>query len=139
MLFSLHDFHYISTMKQIEFRRWEVRSSASSGALLIGELFFPLNDERNEMESYSNDSYNDSSKREKNNKTIMSSFQGFTNAFLVEKIRQNPQTHLCGVAIENLKLRRPSTILPMRFARNPLTIWYGSWKSAAYILETGAI
>lgn len=60
-------------MKQIEFRRWEVRSSASSGALLIGELFFPLNDERNEMESYSNDSDNDSLKREKNNKTIMSS------------------------------------------------------------------
>lgn len=73
MLFSLHDFHYISTMKQIEFRRWEVRSSASSGALLIGELFFLLNDERNEMESYSNDSDNDSLKREKNNKTIMSS------------------------------------------------------------------
>lgn len=36
-------------MKQIEFRRWEVRSSASSGALLIGELFFPLNKERKEM------------------------------------------------------------------------------------------
>ena len=30
---------------------------------------------------------------------ILCVFQGFTNAFLAEKIRQNPQTHLCGVAL----------------------------------------
>ncbi len=30
---------------------------------------------------------------------ILCVFQGFTNVFLAEKIRQNPQTHLCGVAI----------------------------------------
>ena len=29
---------------------------------------------------------------------ILCVFQGFTNEFLAEKIRQNPQTHLCGVA-----------------------------------------
>ena len=60
-------------MKQIEFRRWEVRSSASSGALLIGELFFPLNKERNELESDSNESDNGSLKREKKKKAIRSS------------------------------------------------------------------
>ena len=31
---------------------------------------------------------------------ILCVFQGFTNAFLAEKIRQNPQTHLCGVALK---------------------------------------
>ncbi|MDD6239098.1 MAG: hypothetical protein PUA87_06630, partial [Oscillospiraceae bacterium] len=31
---------------------------------------------------------------------ILCVFQGFTNEFLAEKIRQNPQTHLCGVALE---------------------------------------
>ena len=60
-------------MKQIEFRRWEVRSSASSGALLIGELFFPLNKERNELESDSNESDNGSLKREKKKKAVRSS------------------------------------------------------------------
>ena len=30
---------------------------------------------------------------------ILCVFQGFTNEFLAEKIRQNPQTHLCGVAL----------------------------------------
>ena len=34
---------------------------------------------------------------------ILCVFQGFTNAFLAEKIRQNPQTHLRGVAVEILK------------------------------------
>ena len=28
---------------------------------------------------------------------ILCVFQGFTNEFLAKKIRQNPQTHLCGV------------------------------------------
>ena len=60
-------------MKQIEFRRWEVRSSASSGALLIGELFFPLNKGRNELESDSNESDNGSLKREKKKKAVRSS------------------------------------------------------------------
>ena len=30
---------------------------------------------------------------------ILRVFQGFTNEFLAKKIRQNPQTHLCGVAL----------------------------------------
>ena len=30
---------------------------------------------------------------------ILCVFQGFPNEFLAEKIRQNPQTHLCGVAL----------------------------------------
>ena len=30
---------------------------------------------------------------------ILCAFQGFPNEFLAEKIRQNPQTHLCGVAL----------------------------------------
>ena len=30
---------------------------------------------------------------------ILCVFQGFTNAFLAEKIRQNPQAHLRGVAL----------------------------------------
>ncbi len=34
---------------------------------------------------------------------ILCVFQGFTNAFLAEKNRQNPKMHLCGVA---LKLHR---------------------------------
>ena len=33
---------------------------------------------------------------------ILCVFQGFTNEFLAEKIRQNPQTHLCGVAQEKI-------------------------------------
>ena len=32
---------------------------------------------------------------------ILCVLQGFPNAFLVERIRQNPQTHLCGVALRN--------------------------------------
>ena len=33
---------------------------------------------------------------------ILCVFQGFTNVFLTEKIRQSPQTHLCGVAFDLL-------------------------------------
>ena len=33
---------------------------------------------------------------------ILCVFQGFPNEFLAEKIRQNPQTHLCGVAQEKI-------------------------------------
>lgn len=57
-------------MKQIEFRRWEVRSAAQSGAPLIGELFFPINAEGNEMDDASNDSANDYLSEKKNKKTV---------------------------------------------------------------------
>ena len=33
---------------------------------------------------------------------ILCVFQGFPNEFLAEKIRQNPQTHLCGVALVDI-------------------------------------
>ena len=39
---------------------------------------------------------------------ILCVFQGFTNVFLAEKIRQNPQTYLCGVAIDEKMAQRPS-------------------------------
>ena len=34
---------------------------------------------------------------------ILCVFQGFTNVFLAKKIRQNPQTHLCGVALGSFR------------------------------------
>ena len=30
---------------------------------------------------------------------ILCVFQGFTSEFLAEKVRQSPQTHLCGIAL----------------------------------------
>ena len=42
---------------------------------------------------------------------ILCVFQGFPDAFLAEKIRQNPQTHLCGVALTKEHPFRGFTII----------------------------
>ena len=43
---------------------------------------------------------------------ILCVLQGFTNAFLTEKIRQNSLAHLCGVALEILRAGRSPDFLP---------------------------
>ena len=91
-------------MKQIEFRRWEVRSAAQSGAPLIGELFFPINAEGNEMDDASNDSENESLSEKKNKKTAGSriSRMNSTSSFrqlLLPRFRYSPEWIESGFAL----------------------------------------